>query len=315
MLDPSTIKLKSRDKIVMGIIAAIFAAVVAIPVLTWTATIMGLLATVMENTVYFLALAGGTIFTLWTLWENRLNIIYKWKNISRNIGRSIARENPIGVMDTAIRRLENKLELISEKVAEADANRRQQEAAIKQFQTKATEYDSLADAAERGGKSERQIEVYAANAQRSRDSIAKVQPLATKFAEVVAKLSEARSLVISGLEDLKLQREGYKLEYDTLLAGSKAIKGFKSFFASNEDLDMLQLSIEEVDAQTAQYEAEIDQFIYDIQPKIEEQQLKQAATTQRAMDARQARKQVAASSTTGLPRLQLPVAKEGVVVR
>lgn len=286
MLDQSSapINLKKADKITMAVIGLIVVAAIAIPVLTWLDVVMGLLASVMENTIYFLGTAGALVLGgLWLL-ENRTALLYKWKNMARNLRRAIARENPIGVMDTAISRFAGKLEDISQHITRADAARKQQAAAIDTMRGKARKEQELADAANRTGKTDTEVARYATAADRWNTSADKLEPMAEMLANVHAKMLAAREVCLNRLEDMKNQREVFKLEYDTMMSGQKAIKSFKTFFGANPDLEMLQLSIEQIDEQTAIAEAEIDQFMHDIQPALDTAKLEKDAAQQKALD-------------------------------
>lgn len=307
------INLKQKDKIAMGVMAALVLAIIAVPVLTWFAAVTALMATIAANSVYILVTVGGILLVLSTLWENRYNILYKWKLMARNVARSIAREDPIGVMDVAIKRFENKLEDIGQHLINAQAARKQQQESIDKLKHKAIENDGQAEAARRNGRSDREIAVFAMAATRSMESAAKLQPMADKFADICEKLVQARDVCRASLANMKDQRETFKIEYDTMMAGSKAIKGFKAFFGSNPDLDMLQLSIEQVDEQTAVAEAEIDQFLHDLQPQVDAQNLKQQAAEIAAVERIKSAAAIRALPA-GQSVLNLPKVKDAVLV-
>jgi hypothetical protein len=299
----TNITLKKGDKITMAIIGLLgLALFTVIGVVALPYVILAL-----ENTIYFMVLAGGTLLTLLSIWENRTAILYKWKNMARNIRRTIARENPIGVMDTAIERFGTKLTSIAENIQQADAARKQQLDAIKTMRAKAQKEQDLADSAVRLGKGDAEVSRYAVAADRWNASADKLEPMAQMLADVHAKMLAARDVCVNRLEDMKNQREVFKLEYDTMMSGQKAIKSFKSFFGSNPDLEMLQLSIEQIDEQTALAEAEIDQFMHDIKPSLDTAALEKESANQKALDRMKGTKQLTASpigSTLGLSNIK-----------
>jgi hypothetical protein len=284
VLENQNIQLKQADKITMAVIGLVVVAAIAIPVLTWFAAVTALLATIMANTMYFFVTAGALLLGVSWLWENRTALLYKWKNMARNVRRTVARENPIGTMDTAIGRFEKKLEDITTAMNEAAGALKQQRKAIAGFLEKATDEDSKATQANRTGRPDAEIARYGAAADRWREAAARIQPVADKLAEAHAKMQSARDVCIDKLEDLKNRREVYAAEYAAMTTGTKALRSFKSFFGNNPDLEMLQLSVEVIYEETARYEAEIDQFLYDVKPMVESNQLEKGAAAQKALD-------------------------------
>src|SRR5262249_52914796 len=93
-------------------------------------------------------------------------IYYKWKNVSRNIRKAIAREDPIGVLATVIRKFEAKLDGIDENITQAVAALKRQKESIRQARQQADESFALVEQARRQGKSDAQIGMYAAGAGR-----------------------------------------------------------------------------------------------------------------------------------------------------
>lgn len=291
----SSISLKKGDKITMALIGVIgLCAFTAIGYI-----VLPYILIAMVNTLYLLGMAGTAVFIGASLWENRTNILYSWKNMSRNIARGITRENPLGVMDTAISRFEKKLESIGENLSKAKAALNQQKDAIQKATAEQEAFERQVMQAQRQGMEQTSIDAIALKAERRRKSAENMLPLATLMDQVYTKLTEARQVCMLKLEDMKDQREVFGREYATMMAGKKAVGSFKSFFASNPDLERLQMSIEEIDTQTAQAEAEIDQFLMDIKPAVDSAQLQKSADAAAAIDRVNKSKLLSGASTEG----------------
>jgi hypothetical protein len=299
------IKLKPKDRYAMFGIAAIILAIIAIPVLTWTATVMALIQTILADTVWTMVSACALFFGGWAIVSNWTNIIYAYKNMSRNVARTIARENPLGVMDTAISRFEQKLEQIGSNLATAKAALLQQQKAIKQAADEQKNFESLA----RNATDEATESAMAAKAERRRKSAEAMQPMADTMEQVYQRLTEARQVCMLKLDDMKDNREVFGRQYATMMAGAKAVGTFRSFFASNPDLDMLTLSIDQIEQQTSQAEAEIDQFLTDIQPIVSASKLQSQVDTKAALERIKGSKLL----TEGTQPIKL-AAKEGIVI-
>src|SRR3990167_1523632 len=123
-----TITLKRPDKIVMGIIGlivavpAVYALTLVVPILLKLAVDMTMLAVmcVVLALILMVVLDKG----VWT------TVYYQWANISRSLRRAVARENPIGVMDTAIGRFDHRLEEIDTNLSSSAAALKRHESAI-----------------------------------------------------------------------------------------------------------------------------------------------------------------------------------------
>lgn len=274
--------LKTADKTVMGVIAAIvavpaiYALTIVVPILLKLAVDMTYLAIM----CVVLALIGMVIADkgFWTA------VYYKWANISRGLRRSVARENPIGTMDTAIARFGRKLVEVDENRTIANAALKRHANKIAEFTGKAESEEAMVIEAQRQRKPDLEIKRHATYAERWRKASAELEPMGVKFLEMAEKLTLARELADNSLEDMKNQREVYAAKYDVIMSNQKAAKRLMNFFGQNEDLEMLRLGVEAYEIQTTEAEADIDMFIANITPAIETNDLKKQAEAQRALD-------------------------------
>lgn len=301
-----TLSLKKGDKITMaiigviGLIAFVLIGVVALPYVLEA----------IKNTIYLGIMGGGLVLAVLSIISNWTSLVYKWKNMSRNIRRTVARENPLGVMDTAIGRFARKLEDIRTNVSKADAAAKQQMEAIRATKAEQVQQENLLAEAQHRGRPDVEIQRYAIASERRRKSVENMLPLAETLNQVHEKMEQAREMCINKLEDMKDQRSVFAREYAAMMSGQKAVHAFRNFFSSNPDLEMLQLSIEEIDRQTAEAEADIDQFMRDIQPALNAASLQKGADATAALARINASKLLTGTTTEGT----LVTTKEGVLV-
>jgi hypothetical protein len=281
-MELSNIKLKTADKWWMFIVAALVlglggtALYVALPYLIELA----------QNTIIFmveLAIAGILAIILLDkgTWAA---IFYKWKNISRNIRKAIAREDPIGVLSTVIQKFQRKLESIDENINQAVAAWKRQVASIKDAKQRQDDAYAMVVAAQRAGKSEAVQGMHAAAAARWKDAIADMEPMANLLQDLKGRLEKARDICEVQIQDAENQKEVLAIKLTALKQGQKAVKSFKQFFGSNPDLEMQELAIEQIEIQASEAEAEIDQFMRVIDPMIQNADLKKQADMQVALD-------------------------------
>ena len=74
------------------------------------------------------------------------------------------------------------------------------------------------------------------------------------------------------------------MKLEALQDGAKAVKGFKRFFGANPDLEMQDLAVEEIERQSTEAEAEIDEFMRVMNPMLENADLKKNADALQAME-------------------------------
>lgn len=211
-------------------------------------------------------------------------IYYKWKTISRNLRKAIVREDPIGVLATVIARFATKLDKIDENITQAVGARHRQDNAILKAKACAAQEFDLAKAAKRMGKPDVEVSQHAAASDRWAKAADDMAPMAAMLANMQTGLERARDLCASRLSDLKSQKSVLQVKLEALQDSQNAVRSFKRFFGSNPDLEMQELAIEEIERQSTEAEAEIDQFMRVINPVLETADLQKQAEAQRAMD-------------------------------
>jgi hypothetical protein len=306
------ITLKKQDKIAMAIIGLLVVGIIAVPVLTYLATITALLATVLENTIYSLIMAGGILLSGLWLKDNWTALLYKWKNMARNVRRAVVNEDPIGVMDTAISRLEAKLVEVENHIKTAGAAKRRQEDAITKLEREAAEQDRLLAEAQTRQRPENEIGRIALAGERRRKSAENLKPQLDLFEEVYANMIAAKELCNDRLMDMRDNREVFKLEYETMQSGQNAAKGMRKFFGANDDLNMLHMSIDVLEQKNAEALEEIDSFMRVVTPQLNNANLQKQADVRAALSRANAKLLPSASGENKLIEA-MPV-KEGVVV-
>lgn len=304
---PMNIKLKRPDKIIMAVIAAVVACVLGYGLYLALPYLIALMA----NTITFVAELVVLVLMLMVVCDKGLwtAVYYKWANISRNMRRSVARENPIGTMDTAISRRASKLVEIDKNLTEAIGAKKRHEKNIAVMEKKSADEDAMALAAQQQQRSALEVQRHAVAAGRWAKAANDAKPTAIMFAEMQEKLEQARDITSNTLEDMKNQREVFAFDYDVKMSATKTLRGIRGFFTEDKDMEMLRMSIDEYERQTSEAEAEIDQFIRQITPAIEDADIKKQAEVQAAME-RFGQKFLNASAAQGA----LPAASESTKV-
>lgn len=286
----SSLPFKKQDKVVAGVLAAV-AAVIGAGLLYGLYRIMPMLVSLAKNTIVFFAelvVLVILILVVAQLWAERDLFIYRWKLFARNLRKALVREDPIGVLDTAIKRFEHRLEQIDEQIAAAIGAKKTQEHGIKQTIARADEEDSLAAAAVKLGKGDREVSQHATAAARWRKAAEGMRPMADLMANMQTSLESARDLAQSTLNDLSNQKEVLAIQLTTAQAGKSAVRSLKSFFGSSSETDMAGLAFDEIERQTNEAEAEIEQFMRVMDPMLKTADLKKQAETMDAMKKFQA---------------------------
>ena len=274
-------KLKPADKVIGGILAVLAVAAFAV-IGVWAVPFLIVAAT---NTLYLgVMVVALLLFAMVVLDKNTwLTVLYKWKNISRSIRKAVIREDPVGVLTTAIERLDQKLEDIAVSMREAATARKQHDAEITEVEKKAAASDGLAAAAHKQGASENLVTRHAIAADRWRKTADEMRPMSATLAEYQTKLEQAHDLVVNNQADLKNQRDVLEVRLSAMKRAAGTASAFKRFFGSNPDLGIHAEAVEEVELQILENEAEIDQFLRAINPKLQDEQLRDSAEKEQAM--------------------------------
>lgn len=299
MIDqPTTITLKRPDKVVAALMA-----LGAVGLFGWALWFLLPIAIALATNTIYLALELIVLALLVMVFGDRktwLGISYWWKNQSRKIRRRIVADDPIGTLTTVIERFTARQEDIQSHIANATAARNRQRADIKKCRAKAENEDGLALAARAAGR-EPEFERHAVAGDRWRKNADDMEPLAAQLADMIDRMNQASDLCAAKLDDLQNQRDVLAVRLESMKQGQTAVRTLKGFFGSNPDLEMLTMSVDEVELQASQAEAEIEQFIRVITPQVD------AANLQRSADAQSAiarfDRYLQAPTTSGAPLL------------
>ena len=273
------LNLKGRDKVVMAIIGTL----VGVPLIYAATIVVPILLKLAIDTTYLLGILIGLFVTATVLWDSRTAIYYWWANTSRNIRKAVARDNPIGTMDTAISRFEGRLDQIDDHLNKSVAATKRLEKDISDMKKESAKADSLALAAKSQNKSEAEVARHARSAKRWEDDSEELIPLYDTLARMGTALGSAREVCVNSLEDMKDQRRSFEKKFTAMKTGQTVAQSMSGFFKTNPDLEMLQHSIDEIERQTTEAEAEIDNFINAITPAIQTNDLKKAAEAEAAL--------------------------------
>lgn len=282
-------KLSPEDKTVaLGIVAVLGLALGGLfltgVLLPWLVGLMALLVELAANTVYFLVMAGVTVFAL----LNYQNIFYGMMSLVQVIRKAIIHMDPVKTLNTAIDRMEKKGDEIGQALAASDASQRRLANRIKNRTgdgalDKADAEDALATAARNKSRPDSEVAQHVVAADRWRNQAATFQPMLEQLKKMQGMLEKARELQQSSLADLKNKRDVLAVQLEAEQDGQKAVGAFKRFFGRSPELTMAGLSMEEIERQSTQAEAEIDQFLNAIAPQLQEADLKKSASTDAAM--------------------------------
>lgn len=289
MPDTSSVNLKRPDKITFWILLGVLGLLV-------TGVGYGfylLLPTLIElatNTIIFFAELGVVAFMLilaLQVFLSRQAIYYKMQMFARNVRKAVVKSDPIGVIDVAIHRFEQRLEDVDDRMKESQA-------AIGNLATKirntrgggvldqAENEESLAVAAQRTGKPEADVNVHLAAAEQWRRAAGTLEPLLANQKARQVQLQGARGVCDRGLSNLKTQKQVLSIQLEALRADAAQAKAFRRFFGNNEDLDMIDMAVDEIERQSAACEAEVTQMLQQADPIIQKEALQRDADAQRA---------------------------------
>lgn len=286
MSDISPINLKKQDKVVMATMGIVALAIGA-GLLYGLGLIMPFLVALAENTIYFaLEMLALVIIVLSAaqVWAERDIFYYKWKNIARNIRKRIIREDPIGVLSTAIKRFDQKIESIDEKIAEAIAALKIQVRKQEEAQNKSDVERNNFLAAEKFNKPDAEKGRYAVAATRWEKAAQEMQPMVDLLTGMKSSLQKARDLANNTLEDLKNQRDVLSVRLEASQAGKSAASSLKAFFSSSDESDMAMMAFEEAEKQANEAEASIEEFMRVMDPSLKKADLQAQAEAIAAME-------------------------------
>lgn len=211
------------------------------------------------------------------------NIYYGWRNVSRKIRKTIIREDPVGILATVIARFQTKLEEIDENINKAVGAYKRHMSTIAKAEKAQKDELAFATVAQRAGK-DLETRQHATAAARWEKTADELRPMGDTLLNVKTSLERARDLCSTKLEDLSSQKQVLALKLEAMQDSQTAVRGFKRFFGNNPDLEMQDMAIEEIERQSNEAEAEIEQFIRVMNPMLDAADTKKQAEALAAME-------------------------------
>jgi chromosome segregation ATPase len=210
-------------------------------------------------------------------------IYYGYMNLVHSARRGIATENPIGVLDTAMSRYDAKLEQVDTHLANTAAAAKRIQSNINKALEKAREEANIVTMLQRDNKPRNLIEQHAVASARWQKAAETLQPYVTMLANAGKQLGRARDYIKDQIADLQNQRDTLKVQLEGMTEGQASAKALKKMFANNMDFQMAKLAIDEADRRSTEAEAEIDQYIRNINPILESNDIARSAEAEAAM--------------------------------
>lgn len=236
-----------------------------------------------ENTIYLGAMVIGGLFVASTIWQSRDTIWYWQQNQIRKFRRAVIGEDPIGILNSVIKRLNQKIEEIGESMASAKAALNQQRATIKQATVQADNEANLARVAQQNGKSITEIKQHAVASERWTKMALEFQPIAAQMQSMQDRYQEALELANANMADAENQKQVMAVKVRTTAANQKAFAAFKSLFGQSTEWQTWGEAIEIIEQRSYEAEAQIDQLLSSVNPQIQSQKLQQEADAQSAL--------------------------------
>lgn len=257
---------------------------VAIPaVLLWV--FAAVLIELAKNTVILIALLGiGAFLAMTVLNPATWEAVYLWWTVKlKAVRKAVIKENPIAVLDVVITRLRRKLEEIEENISRAVGAAKTQAAQLGKALKQVEQELSLARVAKQSGK-ELEARQHAVAAGRWEDTAKSMGPMQDTLLSMKTAFERARDLCAATLQDTESKRDTLAFSLETMKTAQQTVKGFKKFFTTNKDLDLLNEAAGEAESQAYEAEAEIEEFIRVTNPLLDTQDLKKQAEALKAMD-------------------------------
>lgn len=238
-----------------------------------------------KNTVILMALVGvGGVLAMILLSPSTWSTVYyAWAAVLQRVRKAIVKSDPIAILRAVNSRFSKKLDEIDVNIREAIGAYSRQQDAIRAADEKAKNEEKLARAAETVGKPLEQQQ-HAVAAVRWRKTSEKMRPLCEKLLLMKDALERARDLCAARISDLNSQEEALTLELDTARSSAKALTGFRKFFGDSPELQMQRLAVEQIERETSEAEADLDEFIRVITPALNTHDLQKQADALEAME-------------------------------
>lgn len=314
------VPLKSYDKTVAGLFLIVILVIVA-GVGYGIFELLPVLLKMAEDIVYLgleLFAMLAIVAILAQLWMSRDAVVLKFKMNARNVRKRFIADDPIGAIDASIHSFNEKLTDIDAKSVEANAAYLRFKNRVRNREKTgmldmADKEDAMANAAESLKRPDNEVSQHAVAAERWRNAAASVQPMIEDQAFIKGKLEEARQLAGDALHDMENQRVVLAAQYDAYKDSQAQITAFRAFFGKSEALQTIDFAVEAIEKKTTDVQADIDQLMHQLTPRIAAAQLAHEAEAAAALQHRAEAKQLAEAKPVDLPVARvkdaLPVSK------
>lgn len=242
-----------------------------------------ILIDLIQNTIYLAVLALVAVLGGSTLWSSREAIWYWQQNQVRKLRRAIIAEDPIGILKSVVLRMQKKEEELTANTAKSRGSRARLIKQHDDFLARSENEKALAEALQDQQKPQEDIEQRVIAAGRWRKAADELMPMIDILTDMTGKFQEALLLCRRSIADAENQEEVMEAKLAAFKDGQQAVKGFRAFFGRNPELAMQREAVQEIELQASQAEASIDQFLKDIEPVLQTDDLQKRADAKAAM--------------------------------
>lgn len=271
--------------------------------------VMPILLKLAADSVYFFVMLIVAVFLAIGLGELAMSwrtVYYKMQMIAKSLRKAVVKSDPIGAIDVAISRLETRLDTAREQKRKALAAQKLTETNLSNASQSQASEEALAKQAERQARPKGEVDNYLIKAQRWLDTVKTLTTVVANQRQRAERMVDAETICVRGIDNLKNQKTTLSMRLEAIKADAAQARAFKAFFGHSEEMEMFDLAVEEVEKQSAQCEAEVDQMLSEAEPAIQQAQLQASAA------AEQARARLGMAPT---PQLQaVPPVKDAVIV-
>lgn len=225
--------------------------------------ILPFLIMTVQNTLYFGFLCGivGLLVFLLTNKQLRTMVWYLWKTLMRGLAGLIIEINPIAILKSYIRDLEDKQEELSQKITELAGAEEKLGQKIQKNRDESEEHLRMAAKAKEMGKMEA-AQLHAMKAGGLQSMNEKLGPLFGNMQKLHGFLDKAFKAADFVVKQSKIQVELKEAEYEAIQTSSKALRSAMSVFKGDPDKKaMFEQSLEYIQDDMAKKVAEMKRIM------------------------------------------------------
>lgn len=246
-----------------GKASLIFLAGVGCVLFYFWGVILPFLIMTLQNTLYFGLLCGAVALLVFLLTNTQIRTMvwYLWKTFMRHLAGLIIEIDPIAILKSYIRDLEDKASELWEKITELAGAEEKLGAKIKKNDQDAEELLRMASKAREMGKNDAaQLNALKAGGLKSMNE--KLMPLFGNMQRLHAFLDKAFKASDFTVKQAKIQVELKETEYEAIKTGSKALRSAMSVFKGDPDKRaMFEQSIDYINDDMAKKVAEMKRIM------------------------------------------------------